>query len=186
MRRKHEPAIQGRQSGFSLIEQIVVSCVLLILVCMAAPALGHLLGRNQLQAAQSDILISLQHARGLAVDTGRHAMLCPSRDGTHCSDELHWEGGWLIGHYQSEHTDQIEGAPNLTSGARNQLTILSTIGRRRIRFQADGSAGGSNVSFTLCRQGRADGALAVTVANSGRIYGSKATGEQADRCAAGG
>lgn len=186
MNGRHGPPAGRPQGGFTLIEQIVTVAVLFTLACVAAPALGHLLARSQLQAAQSDVLVALEHARGLAVHTGRRAMLCPSRDGEHCSDELHWEGGWLIGHYHSESTDQLEDAPNFTASRRERLTILSTTGRRRIRFQADGTAGGSNASFTLCRQGQAEGALAVTVANSGRIYGSKATDAQADRCASGG
>lgn len=186
MNERHGSATRGRQSGFTLIERILAMIILATLACIAAPALGQLRERSQLQATQSDILVALQHARGLAIHGGRRAMLCPSRDGTHCSDELHWEGGWLVGHYRSASADQLEGAPNLAANSHSQLTILSTTGRRRIRFQADGSAGGSNASFTLCRQGHAEGALAVTVSNSGRIYGSRASDEQAQRCAGSG
>lgn len=186
MKAWHEPVTPGRQGGFTLIEQILTMVVLATLACIAVPALGQLRERSQLQVAQSDILVALQHARGLAIHTGRRAMLCPSRDGAQCSDELHWEGGWLVGHYRSERADQLDGAPRLAAGSHHRLTILSTTGRRRIRFQADGSAGGSNASFTLCRQGHTEGALAVTVSIAGRIYGSRASDEQAHRCADGG
>lgn len=183
MKEHHRPHGQG---GFTLVEQIVVAAVLVVLACMAAPALGHLVARSQLQAAQSDLMAALQQARDLAMTTQQRAMLCPSRDGLACTDELHWEHGWLLGHYRSTKGDQLEGAPTLRDGGHDTLTILSTSGRRRIRFQANGSAGGSNAGFTLCRTGHAEGALAVTVNNTGRIYGSKANAEQADRCAAGG
>ncbi|MHA6204353.1 GspH/FimT family pseudopilin [Dyella soli] len=174
------------QDGFTLIEQIVCAAIVLALSCMAAPALGQLLSRNQLQAAQSDLLAALGHARALAAHSGRRAMLCPSRDGEHCVDGLNWEDGWLSGHYRSGRTDQLDGPPSRASGGYARLTILSTAGRRNVRFQADGSAGGSTVTFTLCRQGRADGALGVVVANSGRVRSATATAEQAERCAHGG
>ncbi|RDJ00671.1 prepilin-type N-terminal cleavage/methylation domain-containing protein [Dyella solisilvae] len=169
--------------GFTLMEQVVVMVMAATLACLAAPALGKLAARSRLQTAQSALLAALQQTRGVAIHTRQRAMLCPTRDGQHCSDELHWEGGWLVGHYRSDHADQLTGPPSLSGEAHDQLTILSSTGRRRIRFQADGSAGGSNVSFTLCRRGDIEGALAITVANSGRILGSRATPDQARRCA---
>jgi type IV fimbrial biogenesis protein FimT len=182
----HRLTDSGRQGGLTFIEQIIVLCIVATLACVAAPALGPFISRGRLQAAQSDIVAALQNARGLAVHTGQRAMLCPTQDGKHCSDDLHWESGWLVGHYRSERADQFDGEPTLATQGHERLLIVSTSGRRRIRFQADGSAGGSNASFTLCRRDHADGALTVTVANSGRIYGSRATAEQANRCASGG
>jgi type IV fimbrial biogenesis protein FimT len=182
----HEPTPRGREDGYTLVEQILALCVLATLACIAAPALGQLLERSQLQAAQSDMLMALEHARSLAIHSGRRAMLCPSRDGEHCADELNWENGWLLGHYRAEHTDQLDGLPSHKNEGYARLTILSTIGRRRIRFQADGTAGGSTVTFTFCRQGHAEGALGIVVSNAGRIRSSSATTEQANRCAEGG
>lgn len=177
----HQGAMRGR--GFTLVEQIVTTAIVAVLACVAAPALGHLVARNRLQIAQSDIMAALQQTRALALQARQRAMLCPTRDGRECTDGVHWETGWLIGHYRGEHTDQLDGLPLLADGGHEQLNIVSTAGRRRIRFQFDGSAGGSNASFTVCRQGEIDGALAVTVTNAGRIRGTKATEAQAIRCA---
>ncbi|WP_130617811.1 GspH/FimT family pseudopilin [Dyella amyloliquefaciens] len=177
----HQDSTRGR--GFTLIEQIVTTAIVAVLACVAAPALGHLVARNRLQVAQSDIITALQQARALAVQTRHRVMLCPTRDGRQCTDDLHWETGWLTGHYHGDHTDQLDGSPALADGGHEQLNIVSTAGRRRIRFQPDGSAGGSNASFTICRPGETDGALAVTVTNAGRIRGAKATEAQAIRCA---
>lgn len=186
MERRHGWARPRRPGGFTLIEQIIALAVVAALACLASPALGHLVARTQLQTAQADLLAALQQARGQAVRTGRRTMLCPSHDGRRCADDVHWEDGWLLGHYRSDQADRLDGAPGTIAGGYDRLTILSTDGRRRIHFQGDGSAGGSNARFTLCRHGRAESALTVTVANSGRIYGAQASAEQAQRCAQGG
>ncbi|MFC4528442.1 GspH/FimT family pseudopilin [Dyella halodurans] len=170
------------QRGFTLIEQIVAGLIVAMLACMAAPALGALLSRSRLQAAQLDLISALNHARALAATTGRRTMLCPSRDGLQCADEVHWEGGWLIGHYRTSQTDQIDGKPLLTGPGHPTLTILSTSGRRRVRFQNDGSAVGSNVTFTLCVRGRTGGTLSVVVSDAGRIKSPKTKPDQASRC----
>lgn len=172
-----------RQQGFTLIEQILVGLVAVTLGCMAAPALGTLLSRSRLQTAQLDLLSALHHARALAAMTGRRTMLCTSRDGLQCADDVHWEGGWLIGHYRTSQTSHIEGKPLFTGPGHETLTIVSTSGRRRVRFQNDGSARGSNVTFTLCHRGRADGAISLIVSNAGRIDSRAVTDEQARQCA---
>jgi type IV fimbrial biogenesis protein FimT len=182
------PQAQGRRrhfGGYTLIEQILTIGIAATLACMAAPALGHFMTRSQLQAARSELVAALQAARDEAIHTRQRTLLCPSRDGQRCSDELHWEGGWLVGSYRSDKADQLSGAPTHAAQGQAALTILSTVGRKRIRFQPDGSAGGSNATFTVCRSGQADPALTVTVAASGRILSGHATSEQAQRCARG-
>ena len=175
-----------QQAGVTLIELIVALAVVVTLACVAAPAFSQLRSRSRLQTAQTDLFAALNHARGVAVTNGRRTMLCPSRDGRQCNDGLHWEDGWLLGHYYAGQANQIDGAPLRSFKGDPQLTILSTAGRQRVRFQADGTAGASNVIFTLCARGKAEGTLTVVASNAGRVYGSKATVEQGRRCAAGG
>jgi len=176
---------RGRQLGFTLVEQILVGAILAVLACVAAPALGHLVVRNRLQIAQSDLIAALRQTRELAIQTGQRAMLCPTRDGQQCADNIHWESGWLIGSYRSDHADQLDGAPVLVDRGHERLNIISTAGRRRIRFQSSGSSGGSNTNFTVCRAGQPEGALLVKLSNSGRIYGTQPSAEQANQCANG-
>lgn len=179
---KGHPKPRG-QGGFTLVEQVIVAAVLVVLACVAAPALGHLVVRNRLQIAQSDIIAALQQTRGMALQSGRRAMLCPTLDGKQCTDGVHWEAGWLAGRYRSDSADQLDAAPAFADRGHERLVIISTAGRKRIRFQADGTASGSNTTFTVCRAGEPDGALVVLLSNAGRIYGKKASEEQANRCA---
>lgn len=174
-----------RGRGFTLVEQVLVTAIVAVLTCVAAPALGHLVVRSRLQVAQSDLMAALQQTRAQALQTRRRTMLCPTLDGRQCSDAVHWETGWLMGHYRGDHADQLDSPPTLANGGHERLNIVSTAGRRRILFQADGTAGGSNASFTVCRPGEPDGALVVTLTNAGRIRGKKASEAQATRCAKG-
>jgi type IV fimbrial biogenesis protein FimT len=172
-----------KSRGVTLIELIVVLTIVATLACIALPSLGALLTRNQLQVAQTDFIAALQYARGLAVNTGSRIIVCPTRDGHSCSDEMQWNGGWLLGQSR-QHQDQPDGAPSrIGHGYNAQINILSTDGRRRVLFQADGSAGGSNITLLVCTPGKSDQALSVVVANSGRIRGARATAKQALSCA---
>jgi type IV fimbrial biogenesis protein FimT len=180
---QHRLPAYRHQGGFTLFEQILAGMITITLACMAAPAMAHLLSRSRLQAAQLDLVSALHHTRALAATTGRRTMLCPTRDGQRCVSDQHWEGGWLIGHYRTGQSDLLHGKPLLTGPRHEQVTILSTAGRPRVRFQSDGSAGGSTVTFTLCLRGRADGALSVAVSNSGRIRNAEVKPENVRDCA---
>ncbi|WP_201315470.1 GspH/FimT family pseudopilin [Dyella sp. EPa41] len=176
----------ARKQGFTLVEQAMATAIVAVLACVAAPAVGQLVARNRLQVAQSDLMVALQQTRALALQTGRVTMLCPSRDGRQCSDDVRWETGWLIGPGRGDHFDQLIGTPIHVGGGHERVNIVSTVGRRRIRFQPGGTAGGSNASFTICPAGEAEGALVVRISNTGRILGAKASQAQALRCAQGG
>lgn len=172
--------------GFTLVEQVMVLTILGVLLGIAAPAMGGLLARQELAAGQMELAAALQHARALAVSSRRRILLCPSRDGVQCTDDTHWEGGWALGRYRSTNADQLDGLPSFVHAGYRRLSMVSTAGRKRVRFQPDGTTGGSNTSFVLCRKGSAEGALAITVSNMGRIAGSKANSDQATVCASGG
>ncbi|WP_266159846.1 GspH/FimT family pseudopilin [Dyella silvatica] len=173
-----------KSRGTTLIELIAVLTIVAILTCIALPSLGPLLARHQLHIAQTDVIAALQYARKLAVTTGSRTIVCPTRDGHSCSNETQWNSGWLLGQNQLRR-DQPDGAPSrIGHGYRQQINILSTAGRRRVLFQADGSAGGNNITLILCTPGKSEQVLSVVVSNSGRIRGAHATAEQAERCAA--
>jgi len=171
------------QRGISLVEQIMVVSVIAILAGVALPPLHHLLSRNRLQVAQSDFMTALQHARSTAAITGKRTLFCPSPDGHQCSDDTRWERGWLLGE-DADGDHQPDGGPSYTRGAyATGLRIASNNGRHFVRFQPDGSAGGSNLTLLFCEPGGDNPALSVVVSNSGRIRGAPATAAQAASCA---
>lgn len=172
-----------RHAGMTLIEQIMVLAVIAVLTGMAVPPMRSLLARNRLQAAQMDFIAALQHARGTAVMSGRHTLFCPTRDGSSCSDGMRWDSGWMLGHDSDGDRQPDHGALYAGSGYAGKLTILSSAGRRYVRFHPDGSARGSNITLLFCQVGNAGHALSVVVSSAGRVRGAPASASQAATCA---
>jgi type IV fimbrial biogenesis protein FimT len=172
-----------RQQGTTLIEQIMLLAIIGILTGIAIPSFRKLLTHNQQQIAQSDFIAALQHARETALTSGKRTLFCPSRDGSHCSNDLHWEHGWLL--FQDADIDnQPEHAPlRVGHDYGGNLTVQGTVGRHLVRFLPDGSARGSNITLLFCQQGSADHVLSVVVSNTGRIRSAPADAEQTANCA---
>jgi type IV fimbrial biogenesis protein FimT len=173
----------GIERGFSLIEQIMVVAIMATLLAVAIPAMSHLLTRSYLQTAQTDLIAAIQHARATAATTGKVTLLCPSQDQRHCRGDNHWESGWLLA-YDLDRDSQPDDDKVLYSGTsyNGKLTILGNAGRKFVRFQPDGSAGGSNITLILCPREATDKALSVIVSNSGRVRGGTASTEQSNGC----
>jgi type IV fimbrial biogenesis protein FimT len=172
-----------RQQGTTLIEQIMLLAIIGILTGMAVPSLRKLLTHNQQQIAQSNFIAALQYARETALTTGKRTLLCPTRDGNRCSDDLHWESGWLL--FQDGNIDNQpdQGPLRVGRGYGGDLTIQGTVGRRVVRFLSDGSARGSNITLLFCQRGSTDHVLSVMVSNAGRIRSAPANAEQTADCA---
>lgn len=170
------------QRGFSLIEQVMVLAIIGILTGIALPSLHQLLSRNRLQVAQSDFFTALQHARSTAATSGKRSLFCPSVDGRQCSNDDHWQHGWLLGD-DTDGDHQPDGQPSYVRAAyASGIRIVSSSGRRDVRFRADGSAGGSNLTLLFCEPGRDSPVLSVVVSNAGRVRGAPATAAQAASC----
>ena len=174
-------AIQ-RQIGVSLIEQLMVLAIIGVLLSVAVPSLHPLIARNELQTAQTDYIAALQHARDTAVTRGQRVVFCPSMDATRCTGSTHWESGWVLG-VDADHDNQPDGAPQYTGSSRSaRVAIRSSAGRQLVRFQPDGSAGGSNLTLTFCSTDPAAAALSVIISNSGRVRGAPASVEHGREC----
>jgi len=172
-----------RQRGTTLIEQIMVLVIIASLAGMATPPLRRMLTRNQLQTAQIDFIAALQHARETAVTSGKQTLFCPTIDGAHCSDTIRWDSGWLLAHDANLDNQPDDALIYSSRGYAGKLAILSSTGRRFVRFHADGSASGSNLTLLFCTPASTENVLSVVIANSGRVRGTPATPTQAASCA---
>lgn len=179
-----QPPRPAAPQGLTLIEQLLALAIAAVLACIGLPSLRRLLANGEIRVAQAELIAVLNHARALAVQTGRIVLACPTRDGERCSDEAGWDGGWLVG-LRAERSGQLESAPRLRRGSPSrQVTIRSAQGRRSVQFQPDGSAGGSNITLLICHRGMDSRALSVKVSNAGRVRGDRATPAELHQCTA--
>lgn len=182
-RKQRIGAMRRRQNGTSLIEQIMVLVIIASMAGIATPPLRKMLSHNRIQTAQLDFMSALQHARETAVISGKQTLFCPTTDGAHCSEAMRWDTGWLLAS-DADLDNQPDSAPIYTgSGYSGKLAIVSSSGRRFVRFHADGSASGSNLTLLFCSPANTENALAVVISNSGRVRGAPATPDQAASCA---
>jgi type IV fimbrial biogenesis protein FimT len=171
-----------QQHGITLIEQIMVLAIIAGLTGMAIPPMQKLLSRNQLQVAQTDFIAALQHTRATAITSGKRTLFCPTSDGNSCSNDIRWDGGWLLAH-DTDRNNQPDHEPLYVGhGYGDKLIIQSSAGRRFVHFGPDGSAGGSNITLLFCQRANPQYALSVVVSNAGRVRGAPASASQIADC----
>jgi type IV fimbrial biogenesis protein FimT len=183
MARPVPSGFDAAQRGVTLIEQIMVLGIFAVLTGIAIPPLSRLLTRNEVRVAQNDFIAALNHARETALTSGRQTLFCPTLDGLGCVDDWHWDNGWLLAHDSDGNRQPDAAALRVGPGYAGKVAIQSSGGRRYVRYQPDGSAGGTNLTLLFCRHGSTEDALSVVVSNSGRVRGAPASASQAKTCA---
>jgi type IV fimbrial biogenesis protein FimT len=166
------------------MEAMIVLAVASLLLCIAVPACAGLLARSRAAAARAALLASLTQAVRHAAVTGTEVVLCPAK-GQDCRNDWDWSGGWIA--YADIDGDRRHDAgetllhvePPLAGGVH----LLTSKGRKRLVFQPSGGNAGSNVRFTLCAGRGALGAVALVLANDGRLRSGKPTAVAAQACA---
>ena len=171
--------------GFSLVELLIALAIIAMLAALLFPGMRGLAQRDRLARAQHALIGSLALTRSLALEHGRHLLLCPSADGLNCTHDQPWERGWLVGHAQriNAHDNyQLLDLPVHVQSSLHGVHLLAGRVGQPIVFQSDGGTAGSNVSFVLCTGDRKVQARRVVLALSGRTRTEIASIEQAEAC----
>lgn len=157
--------------AFTLMELMITLAVMTLLVAAALPAFNGLRQEQMVRGAQHEFLASLHHAKQAAIARNQRVSLCPSADGARCLETGSWHRGWLV--FVDRDADRFPdpGEPIVArkGGLAKTLTLTSSRYRRVITFQPTGTAGGSNATFTVCADGKAQRAAAVVLSRLGRI-----------------
>lgn len=159
-----------KQFGFTLIELIFTLAVLAVLVSIGTPSLGNLIHGVQSRSARGALIGSLNLARMTAVTARRLVIVCPSSNHAGCDDSLRWHSGWIVFEDRNQNNKRDADDPLLeVVGAQQGVAIATTAGRKFVRYRPDGSASGTDLTFTVCDRRGPKAAAAIVVNNPGRV-----------------
>lgn len=179
-------AIEYKQAGVTLIELIFTVAILATLMSISLPALGNLLQSAQARGARGSLLTSLSLARMNAVSRYKNVAVCPSADHAQCDDSLWWQNGWIV-FEDADRDGRRSDKETLIEvvQAQSGTAIASTVGRKYVSFRSDGSATGTNVTYTICDKRGVAQATMLVINNGGRVRQGVPTTAQATTACAG-
>jgi len=147
--------LPARSRGFTLLDLLTTLTVSLVLVGVGIPSWQAMVESNAIGSARSQMTAILALGRLTAVKYNQATTLCPTLDGESCSgDYTAWHQGYML-FLDDDRDRQLDAGETVLrrlQGASRGVRIVSSSGRRSIRFDADGSAWGSNLTLRFCGQ----------------------------------
>lgn len=165
------------QRGLTLIEVIVTMTVLAICTAIAIPSYQALIRRQRVDATMHLLTTYMASARITAITRRSSTVICPSDGRGACRQDSDWTHGWLMfldrdGNGRPDTPLDIlrdERAPSDSA-----MRILSSDGRKRLRYLPDGRSTGSNLRVRLCYDDLLKGEIVVN--NAGRVRSARPKG----------
>ncbi|WP_313928306.1 GspH/FimT family pseudopilin [Pseudoxanthomonas sp.] len=156
-------------SGFTLVETSVTLALLALLVAIGLPSMQEFRMRQQASAIANLLVSHLASARMTAISHNVPVIVCPSAGGGTCRQDREWGGHWVSfrdpdGNRQPD--EDIDIYRNDTVPDDPSIRIVSSQGRRYVRYQPTGMSYGTNLTIRICHGGRV--ASSVIMNNTGR------------------
>ena len=155
-----------RQSGITLLELLVTLSIIAIVLTLGIGGFRHLIASTRMTNVTNTLIAHMQLARSEAIKRGTDVSLCPSPDGKTCvaGGDGSWEIGYIV---RIDSTGEV--LRRVDGPEMRGVTLTNSRGGSPIVFKADGSAGGSNCTLTVCDRGDSSYKRGVVVSNVGRV-----------------
>lgn len=159
--------LQQKQSGFTLVELMMLLAILGIVTSFAIPSYTGFMTENRLSNQNTSLMLDFIFARGEAATRGNRVTVCQSSDGASCSG-AGWGAGRII-FVDNGTTGSIDGTDEIlrvSDGISSQDTMAGSTADIYVAYKPSGVPN-TNLSITTCKSGY-KGAK-VTIYPSGRI-----------------
>lgn len=159
-----------QQPGYTLIEMIIILCLISILMAYGIPNYYDF-KQNQIMRQEVNRLISsINFARNESIMKSQHIVLCATQDRTACNGNGHWHTGWMIFSDKNRDRELNEQDELLIyeEAMSHQITAISSQYRQIIRFDPMGAAPGTNLTIRFCDDRGPDFGKSVIISNVGR------------------
>lgn len=159
-----------RLRAFTLIELLTVVAMIGIVLAIGIPSAHHLSGNGRVTAAANALVHHLHYARSEAIRLVTAVVLCPSRDGSSCADAIEWQDGFILFADSNQNRVRDIGETLLKFKRLEDagVRVYSSIGRKKLIYQATGMAPGSTATITVCDRHGYVAPKAVILSNPGR------------------
>jgi type IV fimbrial biogenesis protein FimT len=133
-------------SGFTLVELMIVVVVLAVIATIAIPNLRQIVQKSQIKDASGGIAGAMMLGRTQAIKSSRPVEVCVSTDGDKCSfsDSDEWEAGWIVADYATSVAITSAMTPaviyRVATELDNDVTITRDGDIGRVTYRSDGSA----------------------------------------------
>ncbi len=159
-----------KQSGFSMVELMVVMAISAILLGLAAPSFTTLVKKSNVTSAVNTFLADARFARSEAVRLGTTVTMCRSADsetgitsGPTCANGADWASGWIIFMDQDRDGDRdynadasLDDRVLRRQGPISSIDIEDQGGTTKIKFAPTGRLVNATSAVTLTFGGSYD------------------------------
>ena len=153
----------NENSGYSLIEVLVVLSLLAALLLFSAQGYQHIRAAIEARIVLSRLITLIHYARSEAIRMGGKVIICRSKDGYSCSGN--WSDGQIVWiNEQKPHVLLAFGAVK-----QGKLSFRAFQSSDFLRFIPNGATFEQNGSFTYCINQTSKPAWTLIVEKSGRI-----------------
>jgi len=158
-----------KNSGFTLLELMIVLAVVSILVMIAIPSMTTFTQNDRLTTNINTLVGHLAYARSEAVKTSQQVSICSSNDAATCSGG--WDDGWIV--YIDADADNSFTAGEVVIRAQQALggnnTLTATVGSQ-ITYDNRGFVNAASVgSLQLCDGRTGPHGKTIRITATGRV-----------------
>ena len=152
-----------RQTGFTLLELMIVVAIAGIVMAIGVPSFQSITTNNRIAANTNEFITALNLARSEAVKRGAAVSVCKSANGATCTTSGDWDQGWIVIMVDDPNPplrvfDSLGGNTTLTS-AGNLVTFnaLGALSHAAVSFELEVKSGSitRNSCLTVTVVGRA-------------------------------